>query len=209
MPSGTIANSIAGPVFARAKSAPNGCLIPLWKGTYRNLLPSNLPVLRNSLSRDDLDLRFDAEKLSRLMASLPVLREEAGHLANAVQKSGRPRDLAEERWILEVADIFQNAFGQPTYLGLRRRAGEAAGKVLSSFGAQPAGILPPIRQAEPEANRQSDQRSETAFEDSFSSRSMSRGCSATPEPIRQDRPALVRRFLNFIRYIVKELVAVD
>jgi len=75
-------------------------------------LASDLAEL-DSLSRDDLDLRFDAEKLSKLTASLLVLRNEAEHLANAIQKSGRPRDVAEERWILEVADIFQNAFSQP------------------------------------------------------------------------------------------------
>jgi hypothetical protein len=39
-----------------------------------------------------------------------LLGKEAADLAKQVQKSGRPRDFAEERWILELADIYEIAF---------------------------------------------------------------------------------------------------
>ena len=34
-------------------------------------------------------------------------------LIEETRSSGRPRDLAEERWILELADIYENAFCLP------------------------------------------------------------------------------------------------
>jgi hypothetical protein len=67
----------------------------------------------DSLSHDDLTRQLGAERLSSLIESLLAVRGEADYLANRVQKSGRPRDLAEERWILEVADIYRIAFGKP------------------------------------------------------------------------------------------------
>ena len=42
-----------------------------------------------------------------------LLRKETTNLADATQENGRPRELAEERWILELADIYENAFGRP------------------------------------------------------------------------------------------------
>lgn len=75
-------------------------------------LASSLTDL-DSLSHDDLTRHFGAERLSILIESLLVVGGEADHLAGRVQKSGRPRDLAEERWILEVADIYQIAFSKP------------------------------------------------------------------------------------------------
>jgi hypothetical protein len=62
------------------------------------------------LSRDDLASRFGLKEIEALLGSLLLLKKEAADLAKQVQKSGRPRDLAEERWILELADIYEIAF---------------------------------------------------------------------------------------------------
>jgi len=52
-----------------------------------------------------------AENSSKFMAA--TLEPKASEMIKEAQDSGRPRDLAEERWILEVADIYENAFSQP------------------------------------------------------------------------------------------------
>jgi hypothetical protein len=65
------------------------------------------------LSRDDLSSRFGPKEMEALLGSTLLLSKEASNLAGKVQKSGAPRDLAEERWILELADIYENAFSTP------------------------------------------------------------------------------------------------
>ena len=65
------------------------------------------------LSRDDLTSRLDPEQIETLIGSLRRLNKETTNLAEDAQQDGRPRDLAEERWIRELADIYENAFGQP------------------------------------------------------------------------------------------------
>jgi len=65
------------------------------------------------LSHDDLTSRVDPKKLDELVGSLARLAKETTSLLDEVQSNGRPRDLAEERWILELADIYENAFRQP------------------------------------------------------------------------------------------------
>jgi hypothetical protein len=64
------------------------------------------------LSRDDLAKRIGQKEIEALVGSLGLLNKKASDLAKEAQGSGRPRDLAEERWILELADIYENAFGQ-------------------------------------------------------------------------------------------------
>jgi len=64
------------------------------------------------LSRDDLSTRVDPIKLESLMGSLLIVGKTTGDLAAETQKSGPRRDLAEERWILELADIYENAFSK-------------------------------------------------------------------------------------------------
>jgi hypothetical protein len=71
--------------------------------------PCDLDILR----REDLETRIDPENLEALIGSLRFLSEETSVVAKETQKSGRPRDLAEEQWILELADIYENAFGVP------------------------------------------------------------------------------------------------
>jgi hypothetical protein len=74
-------------------------------------LADNLSDL-DILSRDDLAGRFGSKEIDSLPGSLLRLWKEAGALAEQVQPSGRPRDLAEERWILELADIYENTFAE-------------------------------------------------------------------------------------------------
>jgi hypothetical protein len=65
------------------------------------------------LSRDNLSARFDSNEINALIGLLVRLNTETHALANETQKDGKPRDLAEEYWISEIADIYENAFGQP------------------------------------------------------------------------------------------------
>lgn len=65
------------------------------------------------LSRDDLANRVDPKEIEGLVGSLGLLIKETADLAKEAQGNGRPRDLAEERWILELADIYENAFSRP------------------------------------------------------------------------------------------------
>lgn len=65
------------------------------------------------LSRDDLATRIDEKMIETLIGSLRLFSRETTDLANEVQPGGRPRDLAYEQWILELADIYRNFFGRP------------------------------------------------------------------------------------------------
>ncbi len=65
------------------------------------------------LSRDEIARRIDPTEVETLLGSLHLLSKEVAGLANEIQKNGRPRDLAEERWITELADIYENAFSRP------------------------------------------------------------------------------------------------
>jgi hypothetical protein len=65
------------------------------------------------LSRDDLASRVDQKQIDELIGSLRRLSKETAALVNQAQSNGRPRDLAEERWIFELADIYENAFHRP------------------------------------------------------------------------------------------------
>jgi hypothetical protein len=81
------------------------------------------------ISQDNLACQFVPEKVETLVGSLRFLCQETTELANEVQYSGRPRDLAEERWILELADIYENAFCKPASVwgsgdGMPKRRGK-------------------------------------------------------------------------------------
>ena len=65
------------------------------------------------MSFDDLAVRIDPKKIETLVGSLLFLSKESRDLAIEVQDKGKPRELAEERWIFELADIYENAFRQP------------------------------------------------------------------------------------------------
>jgi hypothetical protein len=65
------------------------------------------------LSREELESRVDPKEIETLIGSLRFLSKETTHLGKEIQENGRPRDLAAERWIMEVADIYENAFSEP------------------------------------------------------------------------------------------------
>jgi hypothetical protein len=65
------------------------------------------------LSRDDLSNRIEWTRIETLIGSLRQLNKEVEELRQQMQKDGRPRNLAEERWILELADIYENALAEP------------------------------------------------------------------------------------------------
>jgi hypothetical protein len=62
------------------------------------------------VSRDELASRIDPREVDTLVGSLMRLGREMSEVYEEAQTSGRPRDLAEERWILELADIYENTF---------------------------------------------------------------------------------------------------
>ena len=65
------------------------------------------------LSHDDLANRIGSEKVDYLIGLLQLLNQHAGALERETQVRGKPTDHATERWILELADIFENAFSRP------------------------------------------------------------------------------------------------
>jgi hypothetical protein len=75
-------------------------------------LVSDLSTL-DILSRDTLARRIEPTQIEALAGSLVRLGRETRDLANEIQENGRPRDVAEEQWIIELADIYENAFGRP------------------------------------------------------------------------------------------------
>jgi hypothetical protein len=74
-------------------------------------LACNLTEL-DILSRDELARRSDSKEIEKLVGSLNFLGKQISELVKNVQSNGAPRDLAEEQWIGEVADIYENAFRQ-------------------------------------------------------------------------------------------------
>jgi hypothetical protein len=64
-------------------------------------------------SRDELTSRVDPKMIEAFIGSLRLLSKKTTDLAKETQGNGRPRELAEERWILELADIYENAFCRP------------------------------------------------------------------------------------------------
>jgi hypothetical protein len=62
------------------------------------------------LSSEALTCPADPKEFQALIGTLRLLNLKAAATALDIQDSGRPRDLAEERWLLEMADIYENAF---------------------------------------------------------------------------------------------------
>lgn len=78
----------------------------------------------DALTRDDPTARLDEGVDQSLISSLARLQKEAMELTKEVQQTGLWRDLAEERWIFELADIYENVFSRPA-----RVSGSGAGEV--------------------------------------------------------------------------------
>ena len=64
------------------------------------------------ISRDDLEARLGRERVAAIIDDLRVLAREVDHLIGNIQTTGAPKDVAEERWICDVADIYEMAFGK-------------------------------------------------------------------------------------------------
>jgi hypothetical protein len=64
------------------------------------------------MSRDDLRSRIGPGIIEEYIGSLTILFLEIDRLRGQLQKKGKPSDVARERWILDMADIFENAFAQ-------------------------------------------------------------------------------------------------
>lgn len=62
------------------------------------------------VSRDELEIALGADKLAAVIGSLSILHREFLKLSGAIQKTGKPKDIAEEKWIHRVADIYESAF---------------------------------------------------------------------------------------------------
>jgi len=65
------------------------------------------------LSRDKLACPTEPKHVEAQVGALAILSSEATTIAGGIQEYGRPRDLAEEGWILEMAEIYENAFCRP------------------------------------------------------------------------------------------------
>ena len=81
------------------------------------------------LTQDDLATRINPNDIEVLVGLLYRLSKQTKLLFNEIQQNGRPREVAEERWIVEVADIYENAFGKPARAaGSDEGPGERRGK---------------------------------------------------------------------------------
>lgn len=74
-------------------------------------LASNLSEL-DIFSWDELARRTNPNETKKLMGSLNLLGSQVSGLIKESQRNGSPRDLAQQQWIEEVADLYENAFGQ-------------------------------------------------------------------------------------------------
>jgi len=68
------------------------------------------------ISKDDLNVAIGSDVFDRLHSCLSEIILKSNDLAKDIRTDGRPRDLARERWIHEVADIYENNFGRKAAL---------------------------------------------------------------------------------------------
>jgi hypothetical protein len=102
------------------------------------------------ITREDLQNQLGPKELEALAGSLYILAARTTDMAQGVQTNGKPRNLAEERWILELADIYENAFCRPATVS--GSGDEPTRRVLSSLTAQSPSVVSPPWEAEPEAH---------------------------------------------------------
>jgi hypothetical protein len=82
------------------------------------------------LTHDDLANRIDENANEVLIGSLLRLSKETVELTKDGQKNGKARNVAEERWMLELADIYENAFSRPARVS---GSGDGESKQHGSF----------------------------------------------------------------------------
>ena len=80
--------------------------------TFVDKVASGLGEL-DIVSRDDLASRVGSKEIDGLIGSLRRLGKEMTILVSQVQPSGRARDLDKERWIIDIAEIYEKAFDLP------------------------------------------------------------------------------------------------
>ena len=62
------------------------------------------------ISKDQLAVRLGAEELEKLQGQLTGMMLNCPKVMNAMQATGRPKDVAAWNWVLEVADIYESHF---------------------------------------------------------------------------------------------------
>jgi len=62
------------------------------------------------VSRDSLEGFLGVERFDAMLGSANILASELNKLLDSIPKHGRPPDIAEERWIQEVAGIYELEF---------------------------------------------------------------------------------------------------
>jgi hypothetical protein len=86
------------------------------------------------LSRDDLESRIGRKKIDYLNGLLLLLNQHAGALESKTQVRGKPTDHATERWIIELANIYENAFSRPPHVSGEGISGKDPADVKDPFG---------------------------------------------------------------------------
>jgi hypothetical protein len=81
------------------------------------------------ISRDDLEARVGSEKLETVIGYLDTLAEQAQSICQQIQVAGPSRDLALERWVHDVAAIYEANFRRKASISgsaseLRRERGK-------------------------------------------------------------------------------------
>jgi hypothetical protein len=66
----------------------------------------------DAMSRDFIANRIGPRAIEEYIGSFVTLTFAAKRLRMEIQERGKPRDVARERWIRDMADIFENAFDE-------------------------------------------------------------------------------------------------
>jgi hypothetical protein len=110
---------VAGARYDRYRARAKDCMNYSLRRTRLNRVTKLADELAQSLrdldilTHDELASRIDEKVNEALIGSLLRLSKETNELTKDTQKIGKARDLAEECWMFEVADIYENTFGRP------------------------------------------------------------------------------------------------
>jgi hypothetical protein len=66
----------------------------------------------DAMSRDYITSRIGQRAMEEYIGSFITLAIATKRLRSEIQERGKPRDVARERWIRDMADIFENAFDE-------------------------------------------------------------------------------------------------
>lgn len=82
-------------------------LFEIWNAS-RSLIESLNGL--DPISRNDIEQKMGHDKTESLQFLLARLHDEVITVVKSLQTRGTPRNIAEERWIFEIADIYEQAF---------------------------------------------------------------------------------------------------